>query len=75
MEIENNIQQKDDEDINFNFRWLLDKFKNGKMEWDVFFQMMKFMISKDFSKSKELNFVLLEEMKQFKELEIKKKLL
>ena len=67
VEVQNDIQQKDDEDI--NFRWLLDKFKNGKMEWEVFFPMMKFMISKDFSKSKELNFVLLEEMKQFKECE------
>ena len=61
------IFQMGDEDV--NFRWFLDKFKNGKIEWDVFLQMMKVMISTDFSKSKELNFVLLEELKQFKELE------
>ena len=67
MDVQNEIQQKDDED--FNFRWFLDKFKCGKIDWEVFFQMMKVMISKDFSKSKELNFVLLEELKQYKEME------
>ena len=51
------IFQMGDEDV--NFRWFLDKFKNGKIEWDVFLQMMKVMISTDFSKSKELNFVLI----------------
>ena len=60
----NNSDNSDNKHV--SFQWFLDKVKNDEMTWEIFFQMMKMMISDDFSKSEEFNFVLLEELKGFK---------
>ena len=60
---------------NVNFGCYLDKFKNDEITWEILFEKMKDWISKDFSKSKELNYLLLNELKILKEREAENNIL
>ena len=55
------------ENSDVEFKLYLTMIKNDTLTWDVFFQIMKDMISLlDLSKSKKLIFYLIEELKEFK---------
>ena len=60
---------------NVNFGCYLDKFRNDEITWKILFEKMKDYISKDSSKSNELNYVLLNELKVLKEREAENKIL
>ena len=60
---------------NVNFGCYLNKFKNDEIPWEIFFEKMNDCISKDFSKSKELNYLLLNELKTSKEHEAENNIL
>ena len=48
---------------NNDFDFYIQNVKDGFISWDFFMKIMKRMTSNDFSKSKQLNIVLLEELK------------
>ena len=62
MEIENCVLN----DIESYFN----KVKNGEATWTFFTQIMKSMVEDDLTKSKQLNSILIEEMKTFKNSEV-----
>ena len=51
------VQEKND------FDFYIQSLKDGLITWDFFIKIMKHMTKNDFSKSKQLNIVLLEELK------------
>ena len=48
---------------NNDFDFYIQSLKDGLITWDFFIRIMKRMTRNDFSKSKQLNIVLLEELK------------
>ena len=63
-------KRSDNENSDVNFRLYLNMLKNDTITWEVFFQIMKDMISLlDLIKSKKLIFDLIKELKEFKSRE------